>query len=195
VTSAVKGAGLGGRRPVGVPPLAAEDHVCKSCGIRYSQVTVEAALSSIYILPKQLRATLSRFSDDDALHVRPEAETWSVVEYVCHIRDVLAATTIRLHRTRTENHPVVDPMLNDLRADRFAYNRRSLLPLFDEVADMTDGLLREAARTSGSGWDRTHCRYRGEDRSARWLVRQAMHEATHHLQDIAQITSRIGSHQ
>jgi hypothetical protein len=82
-------------------------------------------------------------------------------------------------------------MLNDLRADRFAYMRRELLPLLDEVSDMADGLLREAARTSGPDWDRTHFRYRDEERSARWLVRQAMHEATHHLRDIAQVASRV----
>lgn len=190
VTAGALGAGLGGGRPVSVPPLAPEDHVCEPCGISYCEVTIEAALSSIAALPAELRTALSGVPDD-VRHVRPKPDTWSVVEYVCHIRDVLAATTIRLHRTRTEDHPVVDPMLNDLRTDRFAYNKRSLPPLLDEVADMTDGLLREAARTSASGWERTHCRYRGEDRSARWLIRQAMHEAIHHLRDITQINSVV----
>ena len=127
------------------------------------------------------------------LRVRPEPDTWSVIEYVCHIRDVLAASTIRLHRTRTEDYPVVDPMLNDLRTKRFGYNHRALPHLLDEIADMTDGLLREAARTSASDWDRTHCRYRGEDRTARWLTRQAMHEGIHHLRDIVQVTSQVGT--
>jgi hypothetical protein len=116
-----------------------------------------------------------------------------VTEYACHIRDVLAATTIRLHRTRTENHPVVDPMLNDLRADRFGYNRRALPPLLDEIADVADGLIRETARMTGSDWDRWHCRYPGEDRTARWLIRQAMHEGTHHLLDIDRVSRRLGA--
>ena len=162
--------------------------------MNYSEVTVQAALSAIDASPEQLRAALLGVPSD-VLHVRPEPGTWSVAEYVCHIRDVLAATTIRLHRTRTEDHPVVDPMLNDLRTDRFAYNKRSLPPLLDEIADVTDGLLREAALTSEPGWDRTHCRYRDEDRTARWLVRQAMHETIHHLRDIGQIIPRVGSHQ
>lgn len=132
-----------------MPPLAAEHHVCEPCGISYSEMTVEAALSSIDALPGQLRATLSEVPND-VLYLRPEPGIWSVVEYLCHIRDVLAATTIRRHRTRTEDHPVVDPMLNDLRADRFACNKRTLPPLLDEVADMTDWLLREAARSSAS---------------------------------------------
>ena len=176
-------------RPAGVPPLVAEDHVCELCGISYARVTLEEALSCIEALPGQLRATLSTLNVD-VLRVRPEPRTWSVIEYVCHLRDVLATTTIRLHRTRTEDHPSVDPMLNDLRADRFGYSRRALPPLLDEIADMTVGLLRETARFSESGWDRTHRRYPGEDRSARWLIRQAMHETTHHLLDIEHVASR-----
>lgn len=173
-----------------MPPLAAEDYICQPCGINYPEVSVEAALSSIDALPAQLRTVLSEIPEED-LRVRPEPGIWSAVEYVCHIRDVLAATTIRLHRTRTEDHPAVDPMLNDLRADCFAYINRELPPLLDEVTDMTDGLLREAARVSGSDWDRKHFRYRGEDRSARWLIRQAMHESSHHLRDIAKVASRV----
>jgi hypothetical protein len=193
MTTREKGAEQGNGRPGDVPALVTEDHVCQPCGINYLEVTVEAALSSIDAFPAQLRTVLSEIPKED-LRVRPEPRFWSVVEYVCHIRDVLAATTIRLHRTRTEDHPAIDPMLNDLRANRFAYINRELPPLLDEVTDMTDGLLREAARMSGSDWNRTHFRYRGEDRSARWLIRQAMHESAHHLRDIAQVASRVRPH-
>jgi hypothetical protein len=36
-------------------------------------------------------------------------------------------------------------------------------------------------------WDRIATRLPGEDRTARWLVRQAMHEGIHHLGDIRRI--------
>jgi hypothetical protein len=36
-------------------------------------------------------------------------------------------------------------------------------------------------------WDRIATRLPGEDRTARWLVRQAMHEGVHHLGDIRRI--------
>lgn len=184
---------LGGvKRPAGVAALTPENHVCEVCGITYSTTSPERAMLSVVALPPQLRAGLSRIPDD-VLRIRPEPGTWSVIEYVCHIRDVLATTTIRIHRTLTEDDPVVDPMLNDLRADRFGYNRRALPPLLDEVADVADGLLRETARIVESDWDRSHRRYPGEDRSARWLIRQAMHEGTHHLLDIDHVSRRLGA--
>jgi hypothetical protein len=35
----------------------------------------------------------------------------------------------------------------------------------------------------------------GEERTARWLVRQAMHEGVHHLGDIHRIGEMLGRHQ
>lgn len=40
-------------------------------------------------------------------------------------------------------------------------------------------------------WDRLVTRLPGEHRTARWLVRQAMHEGQHHLDDISKTTSAV----
>jgi hypothetical protein len=45
----------------------------------------------------------------------------------------------------------------------------------------------ETVYASISGWDRIATRLHGEQRTARWLVRQAMHEGVHHLADIRRI--------
>jgi catechol 2,3-dioxygenase-like lactoylglutathione lyase family enzyme len=177
------------RRPE-LAPLAGEDHVCTSCGIAYASISPADAAGSIACQPAAVRQAAS-VVPEPLLRRRPDPDTWSVLEYVCHLRDVYATTTLRLYRTRTEDHPAVEPMLNDLRAARFGYNRRDLAAVPDELADVAEGLGQEIARVSGDGWERRCSRLPGEYRGSRWLVRQAMHEGIHHLRDIEEVARRV----
>ena len=127
--------------------------------------------------------------DSARLRVRPEPETWSVIEYLCHLRDVAITTTIRLHRARTEDRPALEPMLNDLRARRFRYadaDPHATRPAGRIVSGVADLF----ARISANDWVRTVTRLPGEERTMRWLARHAAHECRHHLADIARCSVR-----
>ena len=87
---------------------------------------------------------------------------------------------------------MLEPMFNELRAARFRYNNRELGPIVAELADNVAGLIEEAARVSDEEWSCAARRLPGEERTARWLVRQAMHEGTHHLRDISTVSRRPG---
>lgn len=169
-----------------LPPLAAEDHTCAECALGYSDVSVEDAVSVIVGLPSAVREVISAIPID-ALRIRPSKRVWSVAEYLCHLRDVYVASTIRLHRVRTEDRPVLEPMLNDLRARRFRYNDCDFEVTLSELAAAVAGFCEEVARTAEGDWDRIATRLPGEDRTARWLVRQALHEGVHHIGDIRRI--------
>ncbi|MGD1281183.1 DinB family protein [Mycobacterium seoulense] len=172
--------------PAPLPPLAAEDHVCAACGVSYPDTRVEDAIAVIAGLPDAVRDVVSAISPD-ARRARPSPEVWSVAEYLCHLRDVYVSFTIRLHRVRTEQQPAWEPMLNDLRARRFRYNDCDIEATLDELAAAAAGFRDEVARIQDEGWDRIGSRLPGEQRTARWLVRQAMHEGVHHLGDIRTI--------
>jgi DinB family protein len=117
--------------------------------------------------------------------IRPDPATWSVVEYACHVRDVFASFTIRLHRISTEDTPALEPMFADLRAVRFRYNDSDLDAVLAELDAYVAGFLDEIATTTD--WDRTATRRPGEVRTARWLVRHGLHEGRHHTRDIAAV--------
>ncbi len=167
-----------------LPAWAGEDHVCDGCSLAYAQITVDDAGQAIQALPAQLRAAVDAVPSGTRRQ-RPGPSVWSVAEYTCHIRDVLISTTIRLHRGRTESAPTVDPMFNDLRAELFRYNQADLTAVLEETAAAAAGLCEEISRMTGPDWDRVVLRQPGEQRTTRWLVRQAMHEGRHHLADIA----------
>ncbi|MBB3677494.1 DinB family protein [Modestobacter versicolor] len=166
-----------------VPALPAEDHVCPPCGLAYAALPVATAAALVTAVPGLARAAVAG-RPDAALRRRPEPGTWSAVEYLCHLRDVQVTTTIRLHRARTEELPVVEPMLNDLRARRFRYADCDVAAVLDELAAAVGGVADEVRRTEPDGWDRRVARLPGEERTVRWLLRNAAHEGRHHLADI-----------
>ena len=172
--------------PAPLPPLAGEDYVCAACGVSYPDTRVDDAVGVIAGLPGAVRAAVSAIPPQ-VRRVRPGPEVWSVAEYLCHLRDVYVSFTIRLYRVRTEHQPAFEPMFNDLRARRFRYNDCDIDATLDELAAAVAGFRDEVARTKDHGWDRTATRLPGEERTARWLVRQAMHEGVHHLGGIRRI--------
>jgi hypothetical protein len=174
----------------GLPPLAAEDYTCARCALDYSEILVEHAAEVIQAIPAAVRDAVSAVPDY-ARRQRPNPQVWSVTEYVCHLRDVYASFTIRLHRTRIEDRPALEPMFGDLRARWFRYNERDLVPVLEELAANAAGFCEDIVRTSPQDWDRVATRLPGEQRSARWLVRQAMHEGVHHLADIRTVGAAV----
>jgi uncharacterized damage-inducible protein DinB len=168
-----------------LPRLAAEDYTCDVCALAYSEITVDDAVSVIVGLPGAVRAVVSAIPPE-ACRAK-DGRVWSVAEYLCHLRDVYISYTIRLHRIRAEDRPALEPMFNDLRARRFRYNDCDINATLDELAAAAEGFCEQIARTEEGDWDRVATRLPGEDRTARWLVRQAMHEGVHHLGDIRKI--------
>jgi hypothetical protein len=169
-----------------LPPLAAEDHVCDMCALSYPDTPIDDAVEVIAGMPGAVREAVHAMPDE-LRRLRPAPGVWSVTEYVCHLRDVYVAFTIRLHRVRTEHHPAWEPMFNDLRARRFRYNDCDVAATLGELAAAAVGFRDEVARTAEEDWGRVGSRLPGEDRTARWLVRQAMHEGVHHLGDIRRV--------
>lgn len=177
-----------------VPPLPEEHHTCAECRISYDLISIADAVTSIRELPNRLQELIDPLTDEE-LHRRPESGGWSITEYLCHLRDVYLSYTIRLHRTRTEHEPVLEPMLNDLRAVRFRYNAYDPYAVLRELGAVCAGFCDEVAQTGSADLDRTATRLPGERRSARWLVRQAMHEGVHHLADVRRLADgTLGYH-
>lgn len=174
-----------------IDPLPAEDHRCTGCGLAYDRVTISDALGMIEALPRQLSMIIDPLAAE-VLHRRPAAGGWSITEYLCHLRDVHISYTIRLHRTRTESEPVLEPMLNDLRARRFGYNDRDPVPVLAELPAVAAGFGDEVRATTATELERTATRLPGERRTARWLIRQAMHEGVHHTADIQRLADALG---
>jgi predicted pyridoxine 5'-phosphate oxidase superfamily flavin-nucleotide-binding protein/uncharacterized damage-inducible protein DinB len=176
--------------PTAVPAWPGEDFACTECQLSYLDIPVPDAIRSLYSVPATVRAAIAAIPPE-ARRVRPRADVWSATEYVCHLRDVYATYTIRLHRSRTEHQPVLEPMLNDLRAERFHYNERDTVAILDELTATVAGFCDEVTQMRAQDWDRLVSRSPAETRTARWLFRQAVHEGNHHLGDIHKVAAAV----
>ncbi len=158
-----------------LPPLASEAHTCTACGLAFTTVSPGDAATLLPRHVDELRALAGAASSGPG---------WTVPEYLCHIRDVLVVHTIRLHRARKEDDPALEPMYNDLRTARFDYRSADPAVVLTEIDAALRGFLTEVGRTAD--WDRTVTRL-GERRTARWLVRNVVHELRHHVLDVRKI--------
>lgn len=136
-----------------LPPLVAEHHVCEDCRLSYAQVSVEGAADVALSIPGAVRGAVAAVPAQ-ALRLRSHTRGWSITEYVCHLRDVYAVYTIRLHRARTEDQPALEPMLNDLRARRFRYSGLDVDVVLHELAANVAGFGDEVARVRPDQWER-----------------------------------------
>lgn len=174
---------VNGDKPDALPLLAGEEHICRVCRLSYQKISIESAIDVIHSIPTEARDAVLGMPKE-IWRERPGAGVWSVAEYLCHVRDVYSTYTIRLHRARTEDRPALEPMFNDLRARRFRYKESDVNAVLGELEATAVGFCEEIVRTGSEHWDRVVRRLPNEERTARWLVRQAMHEGRHHVRDI-----------
>ena len=173
-----------------LPPLFAELYTCEGCGLAYDAVTIEGAVRLVDAVVGELPGLLAGL-DDLTLRRRWQRDEWSPIEYACHVRDVLAAFTLRLHRGVVEDRPTIDPMYAVLRAERFDYAEASVEAVVEELRALSRGFAAEVAVVPAEAWGREIVRVNGgveEVRTLRWVVRQAAHEAVHHRDDIVRIS-------
>lgn len=172
-----------------IPPLAREDHVCSECGVAYASIEVAGALEAIRAVPRSVLPH-GRFPrrSSGCVQTKRRGPYWSMwaTSGTCTPSTPSGSTG-----PRVEERPMLEPIFNEPRAARFRYNNRDLGPIVAELADNVAGLIDEAARVSDEEWNRVARRLPGEERTARWLVRQAMHEGTHHLLDISTVSRRL----
>jgi len=116
---------------------------------------------------------------------RREPSTWSVLEYGCHLRDVLLVQRERVLDARRNESPSFRPMGRDERVDHDGYAGQDPVAVARQLTDAA-ALFANVLDRLGPDWDRTivyNYPVRA-DRSLRWVAVHTVHECQHHLQDM-----------
>ncbi|MBB4744212.1 S-DNA-T family DNA segregation ATPase FtsK/SpoIIIE [Actinoplanes octamycinicus] len=157
---------------------------CAECGFTYDTVTADE-------LPARLRAAGSLFAAAllavADLRRRPAPETWSALEYTCHVRDVLQVQRERLTLARSTDNPEFPPMGRDERVITDAYNSQDPHTVLTGLDQAGEALAAAFATLPPAGFARTGI-YNWPTATTRtmlWLGRHTVHEVVHHLLDIA----------
>jgi hypothetical protein len=170
---------------VQVLPVIAER--CEECRFDGAAWTDTEAMEAIALLPARWRDAVSGLASEQ-LHRRPIAEMWSIAEYADHVREVLFGMRFVLDTALMQ--PGTD--LGKPPEPRFDPEPRAI-----EIEQALSGIDREAAglrdRLAELGqaeWNSPAIVDRDEI-DARWVARHAVHDATHHLQDVGHLREAL----
>jgi len=157
---------------------------CAECDFTYDLDEASTAQYRLKELAAKVAGTLERTDVD--LRRRPQPDTWSALEYGCHIRDVLLVQRERALAGRRTDGAECATMGREERVEHDGYDDQHPTDVARQLLDAAALLGNVLARLSDRDWDRTLIYNYPEvhTRSLRWLAVHTVHDVHHHLHDI-----------
>ena len=162
---------------------------CPECGIDVEAIAVPDAVNALRTFPRRYREALEPVPANLLLE-RPAPDTWSMLEYAVHVREVLDLYALALPLVLEQAHPVfpdVDP--DAVAASRPAWTLDRAL-ILDGIKQACDTLVARADETPNAAWDRPFT-IGDNEYPARFLMQKAAHEGSHHLRDIERVRAQL----
>jgi hypothetical protein len=164
---------------------------CPGCGYAYDTAAADlpARLSSF----GPAYADALRSHTAEAVRARPDAGTWSALEYACHVRDVLLVQRERLYDALVEDTPPTHPMHRDDRPVLAHYNEQDPAVVAAQLG-MAAELIAQSFAVLDTDQYARRLLYnfpRPTERTVLWLGCNAVHEAHHHLQDVHRVLATV----
>jgi hypothetical protein len=157
---------------------------CAECAFTYDVSAATGASAAIATACAEAATLLVRHAATAG--VRPAPETWSALEYGCHLRDVLLVQRERVLLALRVDEPTPEPMGRDERAVHDGYAEQLPTDVARQLTDASTLFAHVLDRLDPEEWDRTMVyNYPAPaPRSLRWVAVHTEHEARHHLRDI-----------
>ncbi|MDN6357917.1 MAG: DinB family protein [Yaniella sp.] len=115
---------------------------------------------------------------------RPEEQTWSPVEYACHVRDMITVLQQRVEAMLSQRNPDLEDLEGDAEAVRRGYWRadsQTVLAELTQNAQLTADLM---DTVEGQQWELPGRRSDGFEFTIATLCLYIGHEMEHHLYDV-----------
>lgn len=164
---------------------------CDACGFVYDLTAARLAGHEITVDAGHLAAIIE--VGDAQLTHRPAPDTWSALEYACHVRDVLLVQRERVLLARRTRQPILVPMGRDERVEHDGYNQQSPTAVARQLRDAALLFAGVVDRLDEHAWNRTviYNFPAPTVRSLAWVAVHTQHEVHHHIADVrAQINVR-----
>jgi len=114
---------------------------------------------------------------------RPRPDTWSPLEYACHVRDGCRLYAYRLDLMLGHDGPRFPNWDQDATAIEERYGEQDPAVVVRELADAAVVLAEAFDAVDGAQWDRTGERSDGAHFTVESFARYFIHDPVHHLYD------------
>lgn len=170
---------------------------CEGCRFHGAQYDVPDAFGTLRAVPAMWHQLVEDVPED-ALLTRPSPDRWSAAEYLAHSIGATKLLGVVLHRSRKGGaspdgrRPLdVPPPVVPQDPDTSPGLPALLETITNEVGRVLE-VVREVGGDDAAGWDRP-VTFAGFDVDARWILRHAVHETTHHLSDAGRVLHLLGA--
>ena len=164
------------------------ERACPACGFDPSTVRREDVADRIARSAVGWDAALAR---PDA-RVRPDEQTWSVLEYGCHLRDVHLIMRERLNLMLARDGATFANWDQDVTAVEDEYDTQDPSTVADELADAAAAFAQAYATVGEEDWARTGLRSTGSAFTVEAFAVYALHDLEHHRIDVEEHIERRG---
>lgn len=165
--------------------------VCEGCrfdGGHYSHIDARKSLRTMATRWRWAAAGV----DETVLARRPDPVVWSATEYADHTADVVSTVSYLLHLMTTRD---VEPLSGVDPTDAAADDPPPSTTFAAAVDRLETNALRMddvVAHLTPNQWARTVV-LEGDTVDAEWVVRHAVHDASHHLMDVGRGLHALGA--
>jgi hypothetical protein len=153
---------------------------CPECGFDASTVSARHVANLLRRNAASWPAVLRR---DDVAR-RPDAATWSALEYGAHVRDVHRIFAARLSLMLECDEPRFDDWDQDATAVAARYGEQDPRAVAAELTAAADGLAAAFDAVPDDAWERRGFRSDGSEFTVDTLARYFIHDPVHHLHDV-----------
>jgi DinB superfamily len=167
--------------------LTGVSDACDECGLDREQLSIPGAADMIVQFGPGYRAVLENAGlDSPRLRAHPDADMWSPLEYVVHVRDLIRYHGWLANRALKEDRPEVPVPDPGAIAATEAYNEADPREVLDGVAQQSLRFADRARGMNDAELDRVALRA-GVEVSVRHMVVNVAHEGHHHLLDVKRL--------
>ncbi|MGC5026796.1 DinB family protein [Tsukamurella sp. DT100] len=156
------------------------ERACPACGFDPSTVRRADIADRIARSAVGWDAALAR---PDA-RVRPDEQTWSVLEYGCHLRDVHLIMRERLNLMLARDGATFANWDQDVTAVEDEYDTQDPSTVADELADAAAAFAQAYATVGDEDWARSGLRSNGSAFTVESFAVYALHDLEHHRIDV-----------
>ena len=154
---------------------------CPDCGGDVGTVGHEDLGRAITDAVAAFARTLAA-ADPHGVRARRSADAWSVLEYACHVRDLLGVFEHRVRGTLKTPGMALTMWDVDASAVNDSYNEQVPVLVAEEMAAMARSFVGVLIDLDAKAWD-TAADRRGQRFTIRDLTRFVLHELIHHRWD------------
>lgn len=157
---------------------------CPECGLDTRMIVREEIPGVLRANAEAWQRALAAVADPSA---RPRPDTWSPVEYACHVRDLLVLCDSRLDLMLTHDDAVFANWDQDEAVVTGRYGEQPPGRISAEIAAAAATAAGRLDRIAPGQWQRTGRRGDGVNYTVETFARNLVHEAVHHLYDVTSV--------